>query len=213
MSQRPSPCRSGGGGPTHTREQLSAVDVRGQVVVPVGRGEGNPGAARRHLRGRALVLQVDSKLLLLSVQLEPIPGHWELLSSIAELHLQLVRPLLGDGSDLLQPQPELTWRERESLDLNDGFLMQMCGEGFSVSGAPLTRQGAEASLVAFPRPVEVLGSIVAFLDHRPSTFCIEREGKRRQCLKTRRGWEGPRGVPGVMSQKTAKGSDPSGWMV
>ena len=42
----------------------------------------------------------------------------------------------------------------------------------------LTVQAAEASLVALPQLVEVLGSIETFLDDGPSTFCGESGGKR-----------------------------------
>lgn len=98
-------------GRSHTWKQLRAVDVHGQVVVSVRRGKRNSGAAHWHRSGRGLLLQVESELVLLSIQLEPISAHWELRScSVTELHPQLVRTLFGDRTDLLQAQPELSWR-------------------------------------------------------------------------------------------------------
>lgn len=50
----------------------------------------------------------------------------------------------------------------------------------------LTIQAAKAFLVAFPPLIEVLGSIMTFLDDIPSTFCREREKVELKTLKETR---------------------------
>lgn len=92
------------------------------------------------------------------------------------------------------PVPTRTHLQDESLNLNFCLLKQLSNYSFSVLWALLTIQGAKAPLVAFPRLIETLGSIIAFLDHRPSTFCSERIKtfslfhKPHDCLKMRLLW-------------------------
>lgn len=169
---------------SRTWEQLSTVDVCSEVVVSVGRGKRKTRLFGRHYflltAGWSLLLQVETELLLLSRKLESITSRLLLLLlslPIRELHLQDVLALFWEGVDVLQAQPELTWRTttiRLILRSSDAD----CKEFFQLLLLVLTVQAAEASLVALPKLVEVLGSIETFLDDGPSTFCGESRGKR-----------------------------------
>lgn len=101
-----------------TCEMFCAVDLWFEVAVSVAGGERKPAGicAQSVLQvpWRPL-LEVKGVAALLSSQSEGILDGLDLVVPVSQLHLQNVAPLSWQGVDLLQTQPELSWKKNERL--------------------------------------------------------------------------------------------------
>lgn len=90
---------------------------------------------------------------------------------VGKRQLEDVAASLGDGVDLLQTHPELSWTSEEAKGESPSCQCELSLT--SGSHKVFTVQAAKADLVGLPQLVEVHRAVLAPLNHRPTAVCAE----------------------------------------